>query len=203
MSRLWIVVILLTILWFKAGDGHTLDTQLARRGNQWRCASASGPGFTSCSSTYLREIGQHVIHHKVQYPISSDVCVTIRDLKLQKHHRRGIKGGRNHRKFRFRALDTSQVDWGHQVHQQHLHLIDTDRGPQFSSRPDHNLRFALWNAQSIRSKDTLLQQYLISAQLDICFITETWIKDHDNAWMDTTDLRQNGYDVKFINRSHK
>ena len=78
-----------------------------------------------------------------------------------------------------------------------------DLGPQFSTNPHHNIRFALWNAQSVKSKDTLLQQYLISAQLDVCLLMETWIKDCDSDWLDTTDLCCKGFEAKFINRKTK
>lgn len=44
---------------------------------------------------------------------------------------------------------------------------------------------------------------MISADLDLCIITETWIKDEDCAWIDSTELNQDGYKVEFINRKHR
>ena len=63
-----------------------------------------------------------------------------------------------------------------------------------------NMRLCLWNAQSIKGKDTLLHDYMLSAQLDTCILMETWLKDKDDIWLQTSDLQTDGYKCCLHNR---
>ena len=42
------------------------------------------------------------------------------------------------------------------------------------------LRFCVWNAQSVRNKTGILQDYLCQEKIDLCVVTESWIT-HDQA----------------------
>ncbi len=112
--------------------GHCLPAKNSHR-------TASAAQNITYSSTSLRDIGDFVTHNKHR-TIPGDVCLRVRSLKLQKHHR-GVKAGKLHRKFRF--LDTSHVDWGHQVHLPNVTWIDMNAGPQFSLREGVNLCLVL------------------------------------------------------------
>ncbi len=81
-----------------------------------------------------------------------------------------------------------------------LRWIETTQGPQIFHGNQYNVRACLLNAQSIKGKDTLLHQYMLSAQLDLCFLTETWLKDRDSIWMQMLDLGRDGYECKFVYR---
>ena len=37
------------------------------------------------------------------------------------------------------------------------------------------LRFCVWNAQSVRNKTGILQDYLCQEKIDLCVVTESWI----------------------------
>ena len=54
----------------------------------------------------------------------------------------------------------------------------------------------LLNAQSIKNKDTLVMDKAIESKTDICIITETWLKDRDNIWIESSKMRKNGYHAK-------
>ena len=41
-------------------------------------------------------------------------------------------------------------------------------------------RFCVWNAQSVRNKTGILQDYLCQEKIDLCVVTESWIT-HDQA----------------------
>ena len=42
------------------------------------------------------------------------------------------------------------------------------------------LRFCVFNAQSVRNKTGILQDYLCQEKIDLCVVTESWIT-HDQA----------------------
>ena len=58
------------------------------------------------------------------------------------------------------------------------------------------------NAQSVGNKDTHLTQEIITHNIDVTLITETWLNDtpHDIAWLHQSDLLQSGYAISTHNR---
>ena len=42
------------------------------------------------------------------------------------------------------------------------------------------LNIVLINSQSIRNKDELIVEYLVSNNIDTCMLTETWLTNSDN-----------------------
>ena len=58
------------------------------------------------------------------------------------------------------------------------------------------------NAQSVRNKDTLLTQEIITHNIDVTLITETWLNDtpQDIAWLHQSNLLQAGYAISTHNR---
>ncbi len=81
-----------------------------------------------------------------------------------------------------------------------LHWIETTHSPQFSTDLRNNIHLCLWNAQSIKGKDTLLHDYMLSSQLEVCVLTETWLKDRDDIWLQTLDLVKDGFKCCVQNR---
>ena len=61
----------------------------------------------------------------------------------------------------------------------------------------------LTNIQSIKGKDSLLLDELITNKIDMCIVTETWLKDQDQLWLETNDLVLNGYRIDNVNRPHR
>ena len=48
-----------------------------------------------------------------------------------------------------------------------------------------------------------LQQYMLSADLDLCLVMEMWMKDEDKACMNSTEFGHDGFKVEFINRKNR
>ena len=61
----------------------------------------------------------------------------------------------------------------------------------------------LINIQSIKCKDNLLLDKLITNKVDMCIVTETWLKEQDQLWLETNDLVQNGYKIDNVNRPNR
>ena len=77
-------------------------------------------------------------------------------------------------------------------------LISDDTVP----KPNTQCKIATINAQSVRNKDTLLTQEIITNNIDVTLITETWLNDtpQDIAWLHQSDLLQAGYAISTHNR---
>ena len=68
-----------------------------------------------------------------------------------------------------------------------------------------HLNIVLINSQSIKNKDELITEYLISNNIDACILTETWLtnSDYDKIWLECSEIRQNGYKINNINRKDR
>ena len=56
-----------------------------------------------------------------------------------------------------------------------------------------NLKCLMINIQSIKSKQTLLMDYIVDNEIDLVMVTETWLSDSDNIWLEVSDLNKYGY----------
>ena len=64
------------------------------------------------------------------------------------------------------------------------------------------MQIVLINAQSLRSKELLLYDYIKEENIDICIVTETWIqnREEDKAWCDTSALNNDNLMLHNMNR---
>ena len=71
-----------------------------------------------------------------------------------------------------------------------------------SDSNDDNMQLALINAQSLRSKELILYDYIREDNIDICIVTETWIqnREEEKAWCDTSALNNGNLMLHNINR---
>lgn len=60
------------------------------------------------------------------------------------------------------------------INQNSSNLSDTLDLPERSSRNAFS-KFALWNARSIRSKTSILAEFVISNQIEMMAVTESWL----------------------------
>ena len=67
-----------------------------------------------------------------------------------------------------------------------------------SSQSDDMLRFAVINARSLRNKTAVFVDHIIEQNIDVCAVTETWLKDKDTASI--ADICQSGYSFKSFPR---
>ena len=91
--------------------------------------------------------------YQVNFPVMPSVWNTIRSLGIntKARTRRGHKGGRNARR------------------KQNLTLCDD------TLLHGAFCKFALWNARSMKSKTTIICEFIISMKLDVLALTETWL----------------------------
>ena len=63
----------------------------------------------------------------------------------------------------------------------------------------------LISSQSIRNKDELIAEYLISNNSNVCILTETWLtnSNNDKIWLECNEIWQNGYKIGNINRKDR
>ena len=56
------------------------------------------------------------------------------------------------------------------------------------------------NIQALHNKDTLLLDHLAEEKTNLCLVTETWLRDQDEAWLSCCDIVCNGYKISNVNR---
>ena len=66
-----------------------------------------------------------------------------------------------------------------------------------------NLKLMLLNAQLIRNKDTMICDYIMDNKIDVTLLTETWITDQDQIWLDCCDFKQHGLNIDTSNRQER
>ena len=67
--------------------------------------------------------------------------------------------------------------------------------------PSHNFALTLVTKQALKNKDTILLHHLIEMKTDICIVTETWLKENDDTWLECSDISRNGYKIQTHNRN--
>ena len=150
-----------------------------------------------CGQQYRRLLGQTV--------------TTIRNLRLNKK-KRGSRVGRSRTLDQHRVVNMGNLirintdgwirdgvnhrtkSW--QVDFNNLINIYIENKPQMNIANDLSLMLA--NVQSIKSKTELVLDYLLDNKVDIAILTETWLSDNDEIWLNASDLNQHGY--KTINQ---
>ena len=59
------------------------------------------------------------------------------------------------------------------------------------------------NTQSIKSKEHLIMEYLRDKQVDLAILTETWLCEEDETWVNASDCNKNGYRFDTVNRKNR
>ena len=57
--------------------------------------------------------------------------------------------------------------------------------------------------QSVRMKTTVLMDKTIHHNIDLCVLTETWLLDIDDIWVQSSDLCKYGYESSMVNRQDR
>ena len=67
------------------------------------------------------------------------------------------------------------------------------------------LNIVLINSQSIRNKDELIAEYLISNNINAWILTETWLTNsvNDKIWLECSEVQKYGYKISNINRKDR
>ena len=67
----------------------------------------------------------------------------------------------------------------------------------------NRLKAALVNIQSLKPKSNDLVTYPNDTKLDLCIITETWLREEDDSWVSCLDLNIANYRMSVSNRINR
>ena len=67
----------------------------------------------------------------------------------------------------------------------------------------NRIKAALVNIQSLKHKSSDLVTYLNDAKLDLCILTETWLREEDDSWVSCSDLNITNYRLSISNRINR
>ena len=131
----------------------------------------------------LLNIRETLITNKYFRKIDHDVVKLIRKYRL---NRRGRRGNNNNRLSQNGANPSNLIP------------ISKAKGNKDHQCTDKIFSFSRLNAQSIKSTENGLSEYLHETKTDICIITETWLKpcNMDIVWCNRSELNTHCYRIR-------
>ena len=99
--------------------------------------------------------------------LNKETCVKIRNYRLNRRYKRGGK--------RLNIAYWKLIQQHNTLNIDNLVSVSCNDLGFSSDRNSDNMLIVLVNAQSLRSKDLLLHEYIKEDNIDICIVTETWI----------------------------
>ena len=125
---------------------------------------------------------------RLHFILAPKVIATVRQLRLNKKMH-GKRGGR---------LTRPQGD-NHTTHQIgiNFHSIAAVRRSSMIARKPFNLSGLMANCQSIKNKDLIVHEHLVSNNIDFGIFTETWLSEEldDIVWCVTSPLQNCGFKI--------
>ena len=158
-----------------------------------------------CSQTYtkqkLLDIAEACKHNKFMKLLPYETVINVRKLGLNKKRRyrkRGERGGTKQGELRIQneMLAARKVNFSSLVKIKPI----TDRHP---NERKLNMTAFLVNIWSLKGKCLPLSTYISDSDIDFGIITETWLSDSDNIWINACDLNKNGYKLSPVNRNQR
>ena len=151
--------------------------------------------FLMCRVTYSKDtllsLRKSVNNNFVTRPFTPTQWTELRQLNITKTTKRGCRGGKRlHRIIHLRVTNrilTRQFFKPKCVTKNNTNLIHIKKSNSCSP----SAKFALWNAQSMRgrAKASAIIDFVISRQLDIFAITESWLTGDERDNRVLSDLR--------------
>ena len=140
---------------------------------------------------YIKARTEHNIKLRI---LPMDACVKIRALGINKRKTHTSKN----KKPRSKDVAPRSVNHSNPIQ---VKITNNRRVRKLTK----HLNTVLINSQSIKNKDELITEYLISNNIDACILTETWLtnSDYDKIWLECSEIRQNGYKTNNINRKDR
>ena len=141
----------------------------------------------------LKHIKNRVDHDRKLSILDYRACVNIRKFRInRKKTRRGRKVGNvKHYESKPRSVNFNNLILIAQIQECKI--------TKFTNQS----AFVTLNAQSIKNKDKLIVDYLLNEHIDVAIITETWLKDTDDIWLQGCELNKNGYKITSSNRKNR
>ena len=118
-----------------------------------------------------------------------NTCITVRRLRLNK------RGRHTGKKIKEHSITNGQGS----TNQNNLTIIE----PVHSHNIQNRLKAALFNIQSLNPKRNDLVTYLNDTKLDLCILTETWLREEDNSWVSCWDLKIANHRMSVSNRINR
>ena len=145
----------------------------------------------------LYELRLIVVNDNRYKLIEPERCITIRQLRLNKH-KRGKRGGtRKDKGHKHNYKSTRGINRTNLVQVYVKPMVDHDQ----ESNGIKQLHLLLSNIQSIKNKELQLLEHLNNNRIDIAVVIETWLsEDTDKAWVLTSELNRNGFNLETSNR---
>ena len=146
------------------------------------------------SGDFLRYIKTRTEHNRKLRILPMDACVKIRALRINKRKTCRSKN----KKPRSKDAEPRSVNYSNLTQ---VKITNKRIVRKFTK----HLNIVLINSQSIKNKDELIAEYLISNNIDACVLMETWLtnSDNDKIWLECSEIRQNGYKISNINRKDR
>ena len=91
-------------------------------------------------------------------------------------------------------------------HVNYKHIINISAHPTLTwTKLKEHVKMSVMNVQSIKNKDILVNDYIYhEEEIDLAVLTETWLNDNDDIWIDSCELNKNEYKLNVCNRTlHK
>ena len=126
--------------------------------------------------------------------LEPETCITIRQLRLNKH-KHGKRGG-TRKEVRHKHKTPRGINIANLVQIHIKPRVDHEQGVNRTKQ----LHLLLSNIQSIKNKELLLLEHLNNNRIDIAVVTETWLsEDTDKARVLTLELNRNGFSLDISN----
>ncbi len=77
--------------------------------------------------------------------------------------------------------------------------IDTIKDRHIKNNSQH-ITIGLVNIRSFKNKDIWLKQELVEQDIDLCVVTETWLRNSDEQWIEGTELNKDGFKMQNTSR---
>ena len=133
----------------------------------------------------LKLIKIRVGHDRKLRIIDYTACVNIRKFRI---NRRKTRRGRKVGNAKCYKLIPISVTFDTLIL---LAQIQESKITEFSKQ----IKFVTLNAQSIKNKDQLIVDYLLNEHIDVAIISETWLKDANDIWLQGCELNKNSYKI--------
>ena len=136
----------------------------------------------------IRDIAYHDQCYRI---LSGHTCQTIRNLRINNKRKRGSKVG----------LKTKNIVLHSSVNLSNLIKVDINNLP-CNQAYQKTTKHSTINVQSVKSKDLILHQYICDNKIDLCILTETWLRDRDTdrVWISCTSLNNRSLKMDTSNR---
>ena len=108
----------------------------------------------------------------------------------------------SHSNYTFAKLNESNLNESELIHPCTHNNTSVNAPPRSLVTPDINreplTNFRLWNPRSIRNKTTTLNDYVTEHDVDVVFLTETWLAPTDPVVIGEMVIRSSVYPVVLV-----